>query len=348
LFRKWGKYGLYGEGEEFMIAFDFPGSLPEDGRRVFICQDFPHSIKKFVNSLERSGNSEFFSRRMQKRVNFKDSMGRECSELQMLSLCQLYDMWSRMLVLPGLLVVTGFKLDDFKRNSYQRMRVGPAMRVLGHKMLHLMECEARFDRGAWQSDRALLEFVKEMTNLQAVMNNPRMKLDDDSPELSVLEGFSDYLSAWRQDILTRPGVTERNVKKLFFTNQAYEDMMLSMRGLVGCVRYYCNKTDVGKKRKRYLLPHMCSQDKIEHHFSILKSFLRGGRQTVDKVQEVSRSWSIVKALCMEKPPNEKTNVANRNVFEIQDVMEGVNDSQERLRSIKKKRMSAPAALSGTA
>lgn len=140
-----------------------------------------------------------------------------------------------------------------------------------------------------------------------------------------------------QEVLAKPGVNESNLRRHFFTNQAYEDI----RGLVGCVRFHCNRVDAGKTNMRYLLPHMCSQDAVEHHFSIVKSFIRGGRLTAEKVEEVSRYWHIFKALYMQGPAGEKTNMAGRDVYTIEKEVKAVNDGKKRQDANKRRRMSAP-------
>ena len=146
-----------------------------------------------------------------------------------------------------------------------------------HTRTHSHTGHAQYERAA--GNEALLDFIRHVVEVQKIMNNPQIKLRADSPELNVLEGFANYCEAWRKEVEGLVGENGK-VSSSFFSDEAHEDMIMCMRGLVGCVRRYCT----GGK---YLLPHMCSQDPIEHHFGIVKGLIRG-RLTVENVEQVTR------------------------------------------------------------
>lgn len=300
LIKRLAKHGLHSEEERIKIAMDTPGrpDLP-----IFFSSDFSHAIKKLVNSLESSGEGPTFQRQIRMRVK-NPSTGE--MEWQLLSLGQLHGVWTRAEKEVGPCAERGFAITDFKKTAFHRMRVAPAMRVLGPKMQRLLEREKTLcETGAANEERqaaapqneAMLHFVRETSKVLEIFQNPRLQLSGGArseQHLSTLENFCVWMEEWRSEVMGREDVAEKELSKHFFTNQAFDDIICSIRGLVGCVKFYL--TDERYGSSRYIIPHMCTQDALEHHFGVVRSYVRHGRLTATTVSDVTRCSIVNRAI----------------------------------------------------
>ena len=91
---------------------------------IYYISDPSHVVKKIVSSLSSKNRNIF------KRVNNKD---------QRLSLSVMSELWMSFSDNSGLNRFKCFKAIDSVKNSFQAMRVGPCIKLLGPKMIEMID-----------------------------------------------------------------------------------------------------------------------------------------------------------------------------------------------------------------
>ena len=91
---------------------------------IYYISDPSHVVKKIVSSLSSKNRNIF------KTVNNVDKR---------LSLSMMFELWMSFNDNSGLNRFKCFKTIDFVKNSFQAMRVGPCIKVLGPKMIEMID-----------------------------------------------------------------------------------------------------------------------------------------------------------------------------------------------------------------
>ena len=135
--------------------------------RIYFVSDPSHMIKKIVSSfnsdkrvilMEVTKSSQFSSSNVTDNDHYPYYVD-SSHIVSTLCLQDMYKLWCKFNHLGGLKVFN-FTVDDFCKNKFQAMRVGPCIKVLGPKMIEMID-EALRCRNAY------IEGMKEVMKIQS-------------------------------------------------------------------------------------------------------------------------------------------------------------------------------------
>jgi hypothetical protein len=101
-----------------------------------------------------------------------------------------------------------------------------------------------------------------MTEYMTIMNDRKTRVNAQSGVLQRLEQVRDFFLKWKSDV-EKLGIGAMQ-QGYFLTDEAYEDIMSSILGFIGCVRHYYTTED------KWTIARRWSQDKVENLFSSYK------------------------------------------------------------------------------
>lgn len=267
---------------DFKIAHDHP--TLGASHAVFHIGDMPHAVKRVVNGLESSSCSSNLSRNYSMPVRAEAEKGAEEGGEQKgdvslvpmnLKLCE--DIW-RSVETSGsgkegaalLRVARKLTREHFHKTASSRMRVPLAVQVLSKTMMNLIDNIERFNIGNFGNVdlKPLRDLCERFDRFVDLMNGRvdrgagPITSQEDEKLLELLEILG-WLAQWKRKIeesAEELGLTPKEQKACFLTNETWEDMQRTVLGFVCCCQ-----TTLRPGRKLY--PRRCNQDIVEHHFA---------------------------------------------------------------------------------
>ena len=250
---------------------------------IYFLSDPSHVVKKIVSSTS-SCNRKIF-----KSVDGID---------RVVSLSTMFKLWESFNDNSGLNRFKSFKTIDFIKNSFQAMRVGPCIKVLGPKMLEIIDM-ALFYKNSYDefltnpnnfgksnpyekykdADKYLgwKEVAEKFSALFSILNSTENRLNrtDYSSNLSYLREFYKWFKDWKVECVARRKLTlddkhtAYDAMTGFFSAEASEDCLSMVQGIIALTNHYC---DIQNSASRYffLLPRRISQDLVENAFSKIR------------------------------------------------------------------------------
>lgn len=204
-----------------------------------------------------------------------------------LSLSMMFDLWMSFNDNAGL---NRLKTIDFIKNSFQAMRVGPCIKVLGPEMIEMIDLALMY-KGNYleyknqidnESEINPNEFYKDaekylgwrdvsemFSNLFSILSSTanRLNTTNYSHNYQFLIQFKKWFECWKQECVERK-VRDLPVKHTaydamtgFFTAEASEDCISMIQGIVSLTNYYCNLNN-NAGEYFFLLPRRISQDLV--------------------------------------------------------------------------------------
>ena len=257
---------------------------------IFYTSDPSHSIKKITSSMSSSNRKIHIS------INGKDNL---------VSLCLMKDLWMSFLESSGLNTHPEFKMTDFVKNSFQAMRVGPCMKVLGPKMTamidHARVYKVQYDEfeiknrqllcvNPWIRFKNATEYdgihlvSKMFGKLFSMLNSTTNRLDTNHylHNVEYLEVFLLWFKSWKEECISRKKLqlpdthTAYQSMTGFFTAEASDDCITMVEGIINLTRYYCSD-DGNTKKPIYIIPRRISQDLVENGFARVRLAASHGR-----------------------------------------------------------------------
>lgn len=259
---------------------------------IFYISDPSHCVKKICSSMSSS------NRKIHIEID-----GSDC----LVSLGLMKELWMSFLESSGLNVHPEFKMTDFVKNSFQAMRVGPCMKVLGSKMTAIIDharlYKAQHDQYEIESSQMIatnpyakfknadkydgIHLVSDMFGkLLNILNSTTNRLNTEhySHNLLFLEEFLVWFQNWKYECINRmkcvlPVVhTAYQAMTGFFTAEASDDCMSMIEGIINLTKYYCS-VNTNTKYPVYIICRRISQDNVENAFSRVK--LAAGHNRLD-------------------------------------------------------------------
>lgn len=144
-------------------------------------------------------------------------------------------------------------------NGFEKMRVGPALRLFSDEVLKgifFYRKEIERSCGTTQETEA---FILKMSKLIKVMTSRSSKraLRPDSRDFLFLEQFLNFLNEWQSHA--------QNSKKGFLSESTAEGLRVTLQSTLDLVRYLSSQCGF-----KYLLTSRLSQDKLENLFGIVR------------------------------------------------------------------------------
>ena len=295
---------------------------------IFYISDPSHSIKKITSSMSSS------NRKIHINIDGKDKL---------VSLNLMKDLWLSFLESSGLNTHPEFKMTDFVKNSFQAMRVGPCMKVLGPKMTAMIdharlykvqhddfECDStqilcvnpwiRF-KNATEYDG--IHLVSEMFGkLFSILNSTTNRLNTNhySHNVEYLEVFLLWFKSWKEECINRtklhlPAIhTAYQSMTGFFTAEASDDCVTMVEGIIHLTRYYCSGND-HTKNPIYIIPRRISQDLVENGFARVRLAASHGRLDHRTTAAACVESNMIKEIKRNDRRNKKRNAGDGDIEE---------------------------------
>ena len=256
---------------------------PITSEPIYYISDPSHVVKKIVSSLASKNRNIF------KSVDNIDNR---------LSLTMMLELWMSFNDNSGLNRFKCFKTIDFVKNSFQAMRVGPCIKVLGPKMIEMIDLALLYkeEYNEYKNNENNngkinpFEFYKNaeiylgwrevsehFSNLFSILNSTENRLNTTnySENYNYLITFYDWFLCWKNECIERKKSelpikhTAYEVMTGFFTAEAAEDCLSMIQGLISMTKYYCNSNNNSGKHF-FFLPRRISQDLVENAFSRIR------------------------------------------------------------------------------
>lgn len=280
-------------------------------------------VKKCVSSLD-SKNRQVF-------------MNVEGIDYQ-LSLEMQRDLWLSFNDNGGLNRFREFVMVDFEKNNFQKMRVGPCIKVLGQSMIDMIDQALRrlelyneFNKNPINNNKINPhEFYKDakqylgwremsvwFTMLFKILNSKmeRINTEEYVHNLIFLKEFYCWFKGWKIEAVDRrrkllPTVhSAYDAMTGFFTAEATEDCLSMIQGLIQLTEYYCDK-QIFLGRQVYFILHRFSQDLLENYFAKVRLGARHGR-----LDHITTSASCTKASVVKELKLSERSIKKRNIEE---------------------------------
>lgn len=232
------------------------------GKPIWLLEDMPHLIKRIVNSMDRSSNDN------------------ESRNLQYGSLKLVFDLWELAKVWYAMggstnqLSETKLTEGHFKRDSWAKMRCGPAMQIVSDSVFNMLQIacsdpeilnelgrEAEF----YEPMKKLVSHVNKLVDIVNGRNPLENKRADFTPETGckIQEDLIDILKwfdGWKtlNDSLNQP-------KEAFLADETWNGLRRMILGYIGIIDYYVIGKGVAFDPRRTL------SDPCEHLFSRLRN-----------------------------------------------------------------------------
>ena len=285
---------------------------------IFFISDPSHMVKKCVSSLD-SKNRQVF-------------MNVEGIDYQ-LSLEMQRDLWLSFNDNGGLNRFCEFVMVDFEKNNFQKMRVGPCIKVLGQSIIDMidqalirLELYYEFNKNPINSNKINPhEFYKDakqylgwremsvrFTMLFKILNSKmeRINTEEYVHNLIFLKDFSKKIEAVDRRRKLLPTVhSAYDAMTGFFTAEATEDCLSMIQGLIQLTEYYCDKQII-LGRQVYFILHRFSQDLLENYFAKVRLGARHGR-----LDHITTSASCTKASVVKELKLSERSIKKRNIEE---------------------------------
>jgi hypothetical protein len=290
---------------------------------IFFISDPSHMIKKCVSSLDSKNRKIFMS------VDGIDYP---------LSLVIQRDLWLSFNDNAGLNRFREFVMVDFEKNNFQKMRVGPCIKVLGEAMIDMIDQALirlrfyhEFKNNPENNDKINPhEFYKDakqylgwrtmslwFTRLFKILNSKKERINTEeyNHNLVFLKEFYHWFKGWKIEAVDRrrkllPTVnTQYDAMTGFFTAEASEDCLSMIQGLIQLTEFYCEKQlSIGSQV--YFVLHRFSQDLLENYFAKVRLGSKHGRLDHITTSASCSKASVVKELKLSERSIKKRNIEN--------------------------------------
>lgn len=256
---------------------------PITKKPIYYVSDPSHVVKKIVSSLSSKN-----------RCIHKSVDGKDC----LLSLSSMFSLWMSFNDNSGLNRFPSFKTIDFIKNSFQSMRVGPCIKVLGPKMIDVIDMallyQQKYNEFHVDPDNTghcnPYEFYKnaddylgwrevcvQFSGLFEILNSTENRLNTTkyAQNHSYLKSFYVWFANWKEEAITSQKAKLPLVHTAyqsmcgFFTSEACEDCLSMTLSIIALTNYYCNTNNIIGEHF-FLLPRRISQDLVENAFSRIR------------------------------------------------------------------------------
>ena len=315
-------------GNKGMENTDYTAHMvhPITSQPVYYISDPSHMIKKCVSSLSSKTRNIFMQ------VNGEDHQ---------LSLSIMMDLWLSFNDHGGLNRFKEFKMIDFVKNSFQCMRVGPCIKVLGPHMIEMIDVALQYKikyaefndnpknnkennpysnykdaekYGGWRI--ACVWFSK----LFSILNSTEKRLNTGmyAENLQFLQDFYDWFKSWKLECIARTlktlNTNHTSYEEMtgFFTAEATEDCLSMLQGIIQMTKYYCN-LQKSLNRTIYFLPRRISQDLVENGFARVRLGTKHCR-----LDHITTSSSCTKINVSKEVKSSERSNRKRNIEGIED------------------------------
>ena len=262
---------------------------------IYYISDPSHMIKKIVSSLS-STNRKIYITTVDKVI-------------RRLSLASMFSLWLSFNDSSGLNRFPSFKTIDFIKNSFQSMRVGPCIKVLGPKMIEVIDMALVYQQNYIEfnndeNNSGLCnpyEFYKnaddylgwrevcvQFSQLFSILNSTENRLNTTNytHNFNYLKSFHAWFKNWKEVAIIRQKsilpVIHSAYQSMcgFFTIEASEDCLSMTQSIIALTYHYTKKNNtIGKHF--FLLPRRISQDLVENAFSRIR--LATGHARLDHI-----------------------------------------------------------------
>ena len=260
---------------------------PVTGEPIYYISDPSHVVKKIVSSL--SSNKRYI----------KKTVLYEKIKVDMtLSLKVMFKLWMSFNDNAGLNMFKSFKTIDFVKNSFQSMRVGPCIKVLGPRMIEMIDLALLYkeeyskfkdkvenigkinpyefykDAEQYLGWREVCEMFSELFNILNSTEN-RLNTTSYSHNYQFLIRFNSWFLNWKEECINRVKAelplnhTSYEAMTGFFTAEASEDCLSMIQGIISLTTYYCNLNN-SSGEYFFFLPRRISQDLVENAFARIR------------------------------------------------------------------------------
>ena len=217
---------------------------------IFIGGDMPHLVKKFVNTLERSGE--------------KDSTNL-FFENNYMSLKTLENVWKKSAGSGmGSIRTNNLTHEHFHKNAYSRMRVHLAVQVVSQSMIRLIDKHAS-ECGGIEKYQSLKKIITSIDRLVDICNNTAMNNQKEFKGCEMINNPNHYHLTELLDILEIFATWKEataNEKTFFIPWQSYEDLIWLVIGIVGI-----SKTYLKEDNSRTMIQRNGGTDDCENEFA---------------------------------------------------------------------------------
>ncbi len=308
---------------------------------IYYISDPSHVIKKIVSSLSSKNRNIF------KKVENED---------RIISLSVMFELWMSFNDHSGLNRFKTFKTIDFVKNSFQAMRVGPCIKVLGPKMIEMIDLallyktEYEIFKNEEKNNGKInpYEFYKNseiylgwrevsvyFSNLFLILNSTENRLNTTSysENYHYLIKFNQWFSSWKNECIERRREelpikhTAYEAMTGFFTAEAAEDCQSMIQGIISITKYYCS-TNNNSGEFFCFLPRRISQDLVENAFARIRVAIGHARLDHSTTFNACIQVNMMKEVKVSERATKKRNAAgaNNDVEELSVVNASTDDS----------------------
>uniref|UniRef100_A0A147BBL9 Putative p-32 hm n=1 Tax=Ixodes ricinus TaxID=34613 RepID=A0A147BBL9_IXORI len=231
----WRIFGIRGSATSIKCKCPHPA---DDSRALHFFSDFPHLVKNLRNRFLDTG--------------FNTPKGRvhsDCIRKAWRSDCENVT----LKVMPHI-----SKLHLFP-NGFEKMRVGPALRLFSEEVLKGLFFYRREIERSCGPAQVTESFILKISKLIKIMTSRSSKraLRPGSRDFEILRQFLDFLNEWQSHA--------PNSKKGFLSESTAEGLRVTVQSTLDLVCYLSSQCGF-----KYLLTSRLSQDKLENLFGIVR------------------------------------------------------------------------------
>ena len=290
---------------------------------IYYLSDPSHMIKKCVSSLSSNSRNIYMT------VDGKDHH---------LSLSVMMTLWMSFNDNAGLNRFKEFKMVDFIKNSFQAMRVGPCIKVLGTSMIEMIDTALIYKEkyNEFRENECNKNYINPyeafkdaekyagwrvasvwFSNLFSILNSTSRRLNTTIyyENLAFLNDFYNWFKGWKEECHNR---TLKIIPKIhtayqatlgFFTAEATEDCLSMVQGIIQMTKFHCTKS-IENGKEIVFIPRRISQDLVENGFATIKLGAKHGR-----LDHATTSASCLKSAVVKQLNISARNLKKRNIEE---------------------------------
>ena len=328
-------------GDKNMEKDDYTAYMihPITSDPIYYVSDPSHMIKKCVSSLSSSARNIFMT---------VDGIDHQ------LSLSIMMTLWMSFNDNAGLNRFKEFKMVDFVKNSFQAMRVGPCIKVLGSSMIEMIDTaiiykdkyeqfrDQEYNKNVANPYEAFKDAEKYggwrvasvwFSKLFSILNSTSRRLNTTtySQNLTFLKDFYSWFKKWKDECTSRTLKKHQKIHTSyeamlgFFTAEATEDCLSMVQGIIQMTQFHCEKS-ISNGKEIYFIPRRISQDLVENGFATIKLGAKHGR-----LDHATTSASCVKSAVVKQLSISARNIKKRNIDECNKENENSNVNTEKMK-----------------
>ncbi|KAH6921018.1 hypothetical protein HPB50_027994 [Hyalomma asiaticum] len=208
----------------------------DDSRALYFFSDFVHLVKNVRNA--------FLSR------GFNTPEGRVHADY-------IREAWRKDNDNVTLKVMPHINQIHLFPNAFEKMRVGPALRLFSEEVLKGLFFYRKQVQKAYVSASETEAFISKMSRLIKIMTSrtPRRALKPNSADTDFLKQFLVFLNTW-----------EMHANDIgFLSKSTAEGLRVTLQSTLDIVQYLCSKCNF-----KYIMTSKLGQDKLENLFGIVR------------------------------------------------------------------------------